>query len=159
MRSGANTSSSVTIPRGCIWSAGGTRTAADSGSMSRAAESVNCWPNVGFDVGALTGACAALLPAGFYYKTFKWPSWHWFEPAIRRMAGLGRAPTAPDADHYEEVAADADVLVIGAGVAGLAAAAAAARAGAHTLLLASGWPVGGARSWGADPGVAGLAAG
>src|SRR5256886_5462350 len=83
-----------------------------------AAESVNCWPGVGFDVGALTGACAALLPAGFYYKTFKWPSWHWFEPAIRRMAGLGRAPTAPDADHYEEVAADTDVLVIGAGVAG-----------------------------------------
>ena len=60
-----------------------------------AAESVNCWPSVGFDVGALTGACAALLPAGFYYKTFKWPNWHLFEPAIRRMAGLGRAPTAP----------------------------------------------------------------
>ena len=123
-----------------------------------AAESVNCWPSVGFDVGALTGACAALLPAGFYYKTFKWPSWHWFEPAIRRMAGLGRAPTAPDADHYEEVAADTDVLVIGAGVAGLAAAAAAAGAGARTLLLASGAQVGGALSWGADPEVAALAA-
>src|SRR5256886_2279325 len=123
-----------------------------------AAESVNCWPSVGFDVGALAGACAALLPAGLYYKTFKWPSWRWFEPAIRRMAGLGRAPTAPDADHYEEVAADADVLVIGAGVAGLAAAAAAARAGAHTLLLASGGQLGGARSWGADPEVAALAA-
>ncbi len=34
---------------------------------------------------------AALLPAGFYYKTFKWPSWHLFEPSIRRMAGLGKA--------------------------------------------------------------------
>ena len=42
-------------------------------------------------------ACfAALLPAGFYYKTFKWPSWQLFEPAIRRMAGLGRAPREPD---------------------------------------------------------------
>jgi sarcosine oxidase subunit alpha len=123
-----------------------------------AAESVNCWPSIGFDVGALTGACAALLPAGFYYKTFKWPNWHLFEPAIRRMAGLGRAPTAPDADHYEEVAADADVLVVGAGIAGLAAAVAAARAGAHTMLLASGEHPGGALSWGADAEVAALAA-
>ena len=31
------------------------------------AESVICWPSVGFDVGARTGAAAALLPAGFYY--------------------------------------------------------------------------------------------
>jgi len=123
-----------------------------------AAESVNCWPSVGFDVGALTGACAALLPAGFYYKTFKWPNWRLFEPAIRRMAGLGRAPTAPDADHYEEVAADADVLVVGAGIAGLAAAVAAARAGARTMLLASGEHPGGALSWGADAEVAALAA-
>jgi sarcosine oxidase subunit alpha len=123
-----------------------------------AAESVNCWPSVGFDVGALTGACAALLPAGFYYKTFKWPNWRLFEPAIRRLAGLGRAPTAPDADHYEEVAADADVLVVGAGIAGLAAAVAAARAGAHTMRLASGEHPGGALSWGADAEVAALAA-
>jgi len=124
-----------------------------------AAESVNCWPSVGFDVGALTGACAALLPAGFYYKTFKWPNWHLFEPAIRRMAGLGRVPTASDADHYEEVAADTDVLVVGAGIAGLAAAVAAARAGARTMLLASGEHPGGALSWGAEPEVAALTAG
>src|ERR1700686_3632451 len=123
-----------------------------------AAESVNCWPSVGFDLGALTGACAALLPAGFYYKTFKWPNWHLFEPAIRRMAGLGRAPTAPDADHYEEVAAEADVLVVGAGIAGLAAAVSAAEAGADTLLLASGASLGGALAWRGDSQVAELIA-
>jgi sarcosine oxidase subunit alpha len=123
-----------------------------------AAASVNCWPSVGFDVGALMGACAALLPAGFYYKTFKWPNWHLFEPAIRRMAGLGRAPTAPDADHYEEIAAETEVLVVGAGIAGLTAAVAAARAGARTMLLASGEHPGGALSWRADPEVAALAA-
>src|SRR5882762_6400954 len=109
-----------------------------------AAESVNCWPSVGFDVGALTGACAALLPAGFYYKTFKWPNWHLFEPAIRRMAGLGRASGEPDPDRYEEAAARADVLVIGGGLAALCAAVSAAEAGADTLLLASGPTLGGA---------------
>jgi len=122
------------------------------------AASVNCWPGVGFDVGALTGLFAPLLPAGFYYKTFKWPSWRLFEPAIRRLAGLGRAPTEPDPDHYEEISADAEVLVVGAGTAGLAAAAAAARAGARTLLLSSGMRVGGALGWRADPEVARLEA-
>jgi sarcosine oxidase, subunit alpha len=123
-----------------------------------AAASVNCWPSVGFDVGALTSAFAALLPAGFYYKTFKWPSWRLFEPAIRRMAGLGRAPTDPDPDHYEELAAEPDVLVVGGGIAGLAAATAAARAGAQTLLLSSGVHLGGARGWITDPEVEQLTA-
>jgi sarcosine oxidase subunit alpha len=122
------------------------------------ATSVNCWPSVGFDVGALTGAFAALLPAGFYYKTFKWPSWRLFEPAIRRMAGLGIAPGDPDPDHYEELAAEADVLVVGAGVAGLAAAAAAARAGARTLLVEDSVHLGGAGSLRADPETGRLAA-
>src|SRR6202035_3403723 len=31
------------------------------------ARSINCWPGVGFDLGAVTGAFAPLLPAGFYY--------------------------------------------------------------------------------------------
>ena len=114
------------------------------------ASSVNCWPSVGVDAGALAGLFAALLPAGFYYKTFMWPSWRLFEPAIRRMAGFGRAPTEPDADHYEEAAATTDVLVVGGGVAGLGAAAAAARAGADTSLVTSGTRLGGALSWRAD---------
>jgi sarcosine oxidase, subunit alpha len=122
------------------------------------AVSVNCWPNVGFDVGTLTGACAALLPAGFYYKTFMWPSWRLFEPAIRRMAGLGTAPRLPDVDHYEERAAEVDVLVVGGGIAGLAAAGAAARAGARTLLLAGGARLGGALAARGDSEVGELAA-
>ncbi|HYM26765.1 MAG TPA: glycine cleavage T C-terminal barrel domain-containing protein, partial [Steroidobacteraceae bacterium] len=80
------------------------------------------------------------------------------EPAIRRMAGLGRAPTAPDPDHYEERSAAVDVLVVGGGVAGLAAAGAAAAAGARTMLLTRGEHLGGALGWRADPEVAALAA-
>ena len=108
------------------------------------ASSVNCWPSVRYDLGVLSGAFSALLPAGFYYKTFKWPSWHLFEPFIRRMAGLGRPSAEPDPDRYEEIAAGADVLVIGGGLAGLSAAVAAAAAGADTLLLTGGAEFGGA---------------
>src|SRR5262249_1693700 len=120
------------------------------------ARSVNCWPSVGFDVGALTGMFASLLPAGFYYKTFMWPDWHWFEPAILRAAGLGRAPQEADADRYEEMSANVEMLVVGGGLAGLAAASAAARAGARTLLVTSGERLGGALSWQQDPEVGAL---
>jgi sarcosine oxidase, subunit alpha len=121
-----------------------------------AASSVNCWPSVEFDLGAANGVFSALLAAGFYYKTFKWPNWHLFEPSIRRMAGLGRAPEGPDPDRYEEFSSEADVLVIGGGLAGLAAAEAAARAGADTLLLSAGQALGGALGWRGDAEIAAL---
>jgi sarcosine oxidase subunit alpha len=122
------------------------------------AESVNCWPSVGIDFGALTGAFSALLPAGFYYKTFKWPNWHLFEPTIRRMAGLGRGPVGVDPDRYEEISATADVLVIGGGLAGLSAAVSAAEAGADTLLVCGGAHLGGALGWRVDAQLAELIA-
>ena len=108
------------------------------------AASVNCWPSVGFDLAAVNGGFSALLPAGFYYKTFMWPSWRWFEPTIRRLAGLGVAPSARDPDGYEEIAANVDVLIVGGGVAGLSAAIGAAEAGARTLLVTNGPEIGGA---------------
>ena len=122
------------------------------------AASVNCWPNVHFDLGAVNDWLSPLLPAGFYYKTFKWPSWRWYEPAIRRMAGLGVAPTGPDPDRYEEVSAACDVLVVGGGIAGLAAAVAAARVGARTMLATHGGLPGGALGWRGDEQTAALAA-
>jgi sarcosine oxidase subunit alpha len=120
------------------------------------AASVNCWPSVEFDLGAINNRISELLPAGFYYKTFKWPDWHFFEPAIRRMAGLGRASGERDPDRYEEVAAQTDVLVIGAGIAGLSAAVAAAEAGADTMLLCGSPALGGALA--GDPEVDALIA-
>ncbi len=74
--------------------------------------SQNAWPSVRFDLGAVAGLAAPLLPAGFYYKTFMWPAgwWRGYERVIRRAAGLGRAPSAPDPDHYDKCHAHCDVL-------------------------------------------------
>jgi sarcosine oxidase, subunit alpha len=101
------------------------------------AHSQNRFPSLGFDLGAISNAVSALLPAGFYYKTFKWPRSFWrhvYEPAIRAAAGLGQAPVSPDPDRYLHHYAHCDVLVIGAGPAGLAAALAASSSGARVVM-------------------------
>jgi sarcosine oxidase subunit alpha len=111
-----------------------------------AATSQNRWPLLRFDLMALTGLIAPLIPAGFYYKTFMWPAALWervYEPLIRRAAGLGRAAGEADPDHYEQAFAFCDVLVIGAGPAGLMAALAAARAGARVILCDEDFRLGG----------------
>ncbi len=101
------------------------------------AESQNRWPSLGFDAGAVNDLFSPFLPSGFYYKTFMWPAGAWkrfYEPKIRAMAGLGVAPTLPDPDRYTQNYAHCDVLVVGAGPAGLAAALAAASSGAKVIL-------------------------
>lgn len=110
------------------------------------ATSQNHWPSLDFDVGVVNNYAARFMPAGFYYKTFihPRPAWkHLFEPFIRRAAGLGKAPTESDADRYEQAYAFCDVLVIGAGVAGLKAAKAAADAGSRVILLEQAPVIGG----------------
>jgi sarcosine oxidase subunit alpha len=99
--------------------------------------SQNRWPSLRFDLASLLQAGGGFFSAGFYYKTFMWPSWRSYEPLIRRLAGLGAAPLAcelppPAIEHLA-----CDVLVTGAGPAGLAAARAAARAGASVVLCES----------------------
>jgi sarcosine oxidase subunit alpha len=101
------------------------------------ASSQNRFPSLGFDLGAAAGFAGPLLSAGFYYKTFLWPASFWkrlYEPAIRAAAGLGRAPTVPDPDRYLHQYTHCDVLVIGAGPAGIAAAMSAASTGARVML-------------------------
>src|SRR6516162_10372192 len=66
-----------------------------------------------------------------------WPRRAWksfYEPRIRAAAGLGRAPVQADPDRYAARFAHCDVLVVGAGPAGLTAAAAAAASGARVIL-------------------------
>ena len=98
--------------------------------------SVNCWPNVKFDVYSIIGAVSGLAPAGFYYKTFMSPEklWPFYERQIRKAAGFGVAANEADPDRYDKLNAWCDVLVAGGGAAGLAAALAAARSGARVIL-------------------------
>ena len=101
------------------------------------AASVNCWPGVDTDFGAVNNLISWLLPAGFYNKTFMWPARAWmaYERLIRQAAGIGVAPTQPDPDRYDKRFAHCDVLVVGGGPAGMAAALAAGSAGARVLLV------------------------
>ncbi|MCV0395529.1 MAG: (2Fe-2S)-binding protein [Rhizobiaceae bacterium] len=110
--------------------------------------SVNAAPTAETDRSRYLDRFARFIPAGFYYKTFLWPDWHRFEPSIRAMAGLGRL----DPDH--EPPADAapvnarcDILVVGAGPAGLAAALAASRAGRSVMLVDDRPEPGGSLLW------------
>ncbi|MCW8307995.1 sarcosine oxidase subunit alpha family protein [Acidiphilium sp. PA] len=101
------------------------------------AESQNRMPSLERDVGSITDRLWRFFPAGFYYKTFMWPKGAWtkfFEPRIRAIAGLGRSPAAPDAARYAQIYAHCDVLVIGAGPAGLSAALTAAETGARVII-------------------------
>ncbi len=109
--------------------------------------SQNRWPSLSFDVGAFNDVLSPFFAAGFYYKTFMWPreAWHkLYEPIIRRAAGLGEAPKEEDPDHYANRFAHCDVLVAGAGVAGLTAALSAASTGAKVILVDEQPEVGGA---------------
>ncbi|TLY84604.1 MAG: FAD-binding protein, partial [Gammaproteobacteria bacterium] len=104
-----------------------------------AAESQNRWPSLEYDVGSLSDLFARFLPAGFYYKTFMAPGWAWervYEPLIRRAAGLGKleAIVGDHADPAETLHEHADVLVVGAGAAGLAAAHRLGASGLRVLL-------------------------
>lgn len=100
------------------------------------AHPVRGWPGLRYDLGYVADFASRLFGAGFYYKTFMSPqrSWPVYEKLIRRAAGFGSSPTEPDTDRYEHVNVHCDVLVAGAGPAGLMAALAAAKSGARVIV-------------------------
>ena len=100
------------------------------------ARSIHASPSIEFDVKAVNGWFSRLIPAGFYYKTFmaSQSAWHFFEKHIRASSGLGVSPTERDPDRYDKRFAHCDVLVVGAGMAGLTAALTAGRSGARVIL-------------------------
>ena len=117
------------------------------------ARAVNVWPSLRFDLREIHDWLSPLLPAGFYYKTFIGPqgAWPHYERAIRAAAGLARVDgTVPD---WRRIArtVHCDVLVVGAGPAGMIAARDLAASGARVVLADDGDAPG-------EPGLAGLEA-
>ncbi|SLN55788.1 Aminomethyltransferase [Aquimixticola soesokkakensis] len=108
--------------------------------------SQNKFPSLRFDVGAVNDAAYMLFSAGFYYKTFMWPKSFWdrvYEPFIRAAAGLGVAPTEEDPDSYASRYLHCDLLIVGAGPAGIAAALAASATGRSVVLVDENAEIGG----------------
>ena len=102
------------------------------------ATSQNRFPSLKFDIQSVNQLASPFLTAGFYYKTFMWPASFWepvYEKFIRKSAGLGRAAVESDPDTYEHSHGHCDVLVVGAGPAGLAAALSAGRTGGRVILV------------------------
>lgn len=101
-----------------------------------ALSAINTDGGVRGDRRSILNAFAPFLPVGFYYKAFHskrgFPFW---ERLIRNISGLGTldmdTPHIRTAKQYDFC----DVLVIGAGIAGLAAALSAAEAGAEVVLV------------------------
>ncbi len=99
-----------------------------------------------WDLMAANDLLSPFLSAGFYYKTFMWPKAFWekiYEPVIRASAGLGQLSMEPDPDSYDHGFRHCDLLVIGAGPAGLAATLAAGRAGLRVILADEDFQMGG----------------
>ena len=109
---------------------------------------MNATPSLDFDVMRATDVVGKrLTPPGFYYKTFIRPRrlWPLYEKVLRHAAGLGRiARRQPERRWRTEYRRrHADVLVIGGGVAGMAAALRAAELGADVVLADDGPELGG----------------
>ncbi|GAA5002279.1 2Fe-2S iron-sulfur cluster-binding protein [Acinetobacter puyangensis] len=89
------------------------------------------------DSDAFLGKFSKFMPVGFYYRAFFKPKgiWKFWEPIIRKKAGLGVLDLNFKPEYYDKVYLFTDVAIIGSGPAGLQAALTAADAGAKVILI------------------------
>ena len=96
----------------------------------------NGWPSAEHDAFAALWHLRRLLPVGFYYKTLvRRRAWPRVESLVRRLAGVGSVPRDAVRAHREARHHHPDVLVVGGGVAGLAAAVGSVEAGRTVVLV------------------------
>ena len=100
-------------------------------------ESQNAWPSLNFDVAAISGYLDFLIRPGFQYRRFIRPRrlYHVWEKFLRRMAGIGRLPDVASPTPARRQEASPDVVVVGAGIAGMSAALHASQTGAKVWLV------------------------
>jgi len=105
---------------------------------------INTFGGLEHDKARVLGRFARWLPVGFYYKAFHSKRWfpRW-ERMFRILTGLGTVNLAAAREPTPKRYGFCDVLVIGAGPAGLAAACEAARLGARVALVEESFRVGG----------------
>lgn len=112
----------------------------------------NVWPSLDHDLKAANSLVGRFLTAGFYYKTFMNPAplWPVYEKVLSTFAPGGRIDLESPHRLYDKRFAHVDVLVAGAGPAGLSAAVAAAERGASVMLVEHTHYLGGHLAWGDD---------
>ena len=105
----------------------------------------NVWPSLRRDIKAVNALVGRFLSAGFYYKTFMRPAWLWptYERVLATFAPGGKID--PDTPHryHDKRYMHPDVVVAGAGPAGIEAALAASASGARVVLVEHEHAVGG----------------
>ncbi|MEL7114448.1 MAG: sarcosine oxidase subunit alpha family protein [Pseudomonadota bacterium] len=127
----------VTLHPGTAWAEPNTRATVTPLFDGLKAASQNHRGPLAYDLLSVNDLLSPFLGAGFYYKTFMWPAAFWekvYEPIIRAAAGLGALSGAADPAVYDKGFLHCDVLVIGAGPAGIMAARTAADAGLRVIL-------------------------
>jgi len=123
-------------------------------------QAVNAAGGLKHDSSRFINYLSPFLPVGFYYKTFFRPRrfFPFWEKKIRALAGLGsinaKAPRVVTPKRYDFC----DVLVIGAGPAGLSAAVAAAEQGVRVVVVDENAHAGGSLQyqWASEPRAAPL---
>lgn len=111
-------------------------------------EAVNTFGGVISDRASVLNLLSSFLPVGFYYKAFHTKRlFSVWERLIRNLGGLGKLDVSTPHIRTPKRYDFCDVLVVGAGVSGLAAALAAATEGADVVIVDENAQAGGAGSY------------
>ena len=118
---------------------------------------VNAGAGLKRDRSRFIGYLSPFLPVGFYYKTFFKPRrmFPYWERLIRALAGLGTVKRKAPRVHTPKRYDFCDVLIVGAGPAGLSAAVSAGECGARVVVVDENARAGGSLNyqWGSEPGA------